>query len=181
MITTEREAFDSGSKSWGDFQRDKYQYDFDPSFPARSPARSTFYARDVRFIGDKSKRFDSREHKFERLFPLQHGRRHTYEDWGRQKIRPENVFTYRRACVLLSQAEVSDQVRNLVLAKVMTESLVGFNRYYQGIDGATLGFAALYQYEDIEEAKGSYIKTVAENLLECDTDALIEYVWKKYG
>jgi len=59
--------------------------------------------------------------------------------------------------------------------------LTGFSRYYEGIDGAALGFATLYKYDDVEMAKNSYLVDVAEEMLGVDGEKLVEYVWRKYG
>jgi len=160
-------------KSWSDAQKDKYQYDYYPSFPACSPARTTFYATDA-------EEWDKRG-KFARLWKLQHGRGHTYEDWDGQRIRPETVFTYRRARVILSQAGVRKQLRESVARRVVRENLTGFSRHYQGLDGAAIGFAALYQYATKEIAMNSYLVDKAEELLGIDGEQLIDYVWRKYG
>lgn len=157
------------SKSWADYQKDKYIYNFQPSFPTSSPARTTFYARQA-----------NDEEKFDKLWKLHHGRGHTYEDWDTQRVRPENVFTYRRACVILSQAEVTGWVRNKTLSRLIYEDLRGFSRYYEGIDGAALGFAARYRYDTPEEAADSYIVAVAEDILNVDGQKLVEYVWRHY-
>lgn len=160
---------DLGSKTWTEFKKDQYQYTFQPSFPSTSTARTTFYAREA-----------DNEAKFNRLFRLQHGRGHTFEGWDGQRVRPENEFTYRRASVILSQADISGWVRERTLAKVLQENLNGFSRHYKGIDGAAIGLASLFRYECVEEAKDSYLVDVAEEILGIDGKQLIEYVWGKY-
>lgn len=160
---------DFGSKSWEDVQKDKYIYNFQPNFPRYSPARTTFYARQA-----------DDEEKFDELWKLHHGRGHTYEGWDTRRVRQENVFKYRRACVILSQAEVTGEVRDHTLSRLQREDLRGFSRYYNGIDGAALGFAALYRYETQAEAVESYIVTVAEDLIDVDGQKLVKYVWDNY-
>jgi hypothetical protein len=64
---------------------------------------------------------------------------------------------------------------------VMQEDLQGFSRYYEGIDGAALGFATLYKYDDVEMAKDSYLVDEAEEMLDVDGEKLVDYVWRKYG
>ena len=64
------ERLDTGSKSWGDVQKDKHQYSTQSAFPACTSARTSFYAREAR-----------NPRLFNRLFPLQHGGGHTYEGW----------------------------------------------------------------------------------------------------
>jgi len=56
-----------------------------------------------------------------------------------------------------------------------------FSRFYEGIDGAAVGFATLYKYQDVEEAKNSYLVDEAEEMLNIDGEKLVEYVWRKYG
>jgi hypothetical protein len=63
----------------------------------------------------------------------------------------------------------------------MEEDLQGFSRYYEGIDGAALGFATLYKYDDVEMAKDSYLVGEAEEMLGVDGEKLVDYVWRKYG
>ena len=164
------ERLDTGSKSWGDVQKDKYQYDHQPSFPACSKARTTFYAREA---------WDT--HRFERFSSLQHGRGHTYEGWDGQRVRQEHVFTHQRASVILSQAESDPFVKEQARSRVVQESLQGFSRYYEGIDGAAIGFATLYKYDNVEMAKDSYLVDEAEEMLGIDGEKLVEYVWRKYG
>ena len=70
--------------------------------------------------------------------------------------------------------------------QVMREDLQGFSRYYAGLDGAAIGFATLYKYDDVEEAKTSHLVDWAEEMLErdgekLDGEKLVEYVWRKYG
>ena len=67
------------------------------------------------------------------------------------------------------------------MQKVMRENLNGFSRYYEGIDGAALGFATLYKYDDVEMAKESYIVDEAEEMFGVDGEKLVDYVWRKYG
>jgi len=57
----------------------------------------------------------------------------------------------------------------------------GFSRYYEGLDGATLGFATLYECDNEEMAKGSYLVDEAEEILDIDGEMLVEYVWDNYG
>jgi len=63
----------------------------------------------------------------------------------------------------------------------MQESLQGFSRYYEGIDGAALGFATLCKYDDVEMATDSYLVDEAEEMLDVDGEKLVEYVWREYG
>jgi hypothetical protein len=63
----------------------------------------------------------------------------------------------------------------------MRENLQGFSRYYEGIDGAVLGFASLYKYDDMEMAKNSYLVEEADEKLNVDGEQLVEYVWENYG
>jgi hypothetical protein len=64
---------------------------------------------------------------------------------------------------------------------VVREPLQGFSRFYKGIDGAAIGFATLYKYDDVEEAKDSNLASAAENILDIDGKKLVEYVWEEYG
>lgn len=166
------EGLDTSAKAWEDIQKDKYQYDLQGSFPGDSEARTTFYAREAS---------DSDTAKFDRLFGLQHGRGHTFEEWDGQRIRQEDTYTYRRACVILSQAEVSELAREQVLQRVVSENLNGFSRYYNGVDGAALGFACHYQYDSLESAKESHIAEAAAEKFNLNAEKLLEYIWRKYG
>jgi hypothetical protein len=176
------ERFTTGSKSWGDFEKDKYQYTQQSSFPPCSGARTTLYAndRDHDVINEK---------KYETLFRLQHGRQHPdgprvngySEGWDGQKVRMENVDKYNRAETVLSRVEIKGSVRHWALKRVMQVNLNGFNRYYGGVEGAALGFATLCKYPDVDRAKGSYLVDEAEEMLDIDGERLVEYVWQKYG
>jgi len=63
----------------------------------------------------------------------------------------------------------------------MQEDLQGFSRYYEGLDGAVLGFATLCKYDDVAMAKDSYLVNEAEEMLDVDGEKLVDYVWRKYG
>jgi hypothetical protein len=164
------ERLDTGSKSWGDVQKDKYQYSSQSAFPACTSARTSFYARQAR-----------NPQLYNRLFPLQHGGGHTYEGWDGQRIRPKDREDYRRSHAILSQVDVTDPVKKWTVEKVMQENLTGFSRYYEGLDGAALGFATLYECDDEEMAKDSYLVDAAEEMLGIDGEMLVEYVWDNYG
>ena len=164
-----REKFTTGSKSWGDVQKDKHQWAFNPSFPGTSTARTTFYAREA--PPESSKPWDQ-------FWRLQHGRGHTYEDWNGQRVRPADRFNYRRACIILSRANVGGVHRKEALRRVMQEDLNGFNVYYAGVWGAALGFAAYSRFKSPDDAKASYIVDVADEVLNIDGTALIDYVWR---
>lgn len=173
-----KEKLDMGSKSWSDIQKDKHQYTYASSFPSCTKARTTFWS----WEGDKQDEFNT-------FFKLQHGRQHPVEcqpneyseGWDGQKIRQENVFKYDRADTILSQAGVFESIRKQATQKVMKEDLQGFSRYYEGIDGAALGFATLYKYDDLETANDSYLVDVAEEMFDINGAKLVEYVWRKYG
>jgi hypothetical protein len=164
------EQLDTGSKSWGDVQKDKHQYSSQSAFPACTPARTSFYAREAR-----------NPRLFDRLFPLQHGGGHTYEGWDGQRIRSEDREDYRRSHAILSQVDVTNPIKKWTVKRVMRENLTGFSRYYKGLDGAALGFATLYKFDDMEIAKDSYLTDEAEEILEIDGKMLVDYVWRKYG
>jgi hypothetical protein len=174
------ERLDTGSKSWGDVQKDKYQYEHQPSFPPCSTARTTLYAREAD---------DDMEERYEMFFRLQHGRQHPFErrsngyseGWDGQKVRQEDVWKFCRAHNVLSRAGVSHPFDEWAVQMVMQEDLQGFSRYYEGIDGAALGFATLYKYDDVEMAKDSYLVGEAEEMLDVDGEKLVDYVWRKYG
>jgi hypothetical protein len=175
-----KERLDTGSKSWGEVQKDKHQYDHQPSFPPCSTAHTTLYAREAD---------DDKEDRYEVFFLLQHGRQHPFErqsngyseGWDGQKVRQEDVWKFCRAHIILSQAGVNGPVKEWAVQKVMQGNLTGFSRYYEGIDGAALGFATLYKYDDVEMAKNSYLVDEAEEMLGVDGEKLVEYVWRKYG
>jgi hypothetical protein len=178
----QHEDLDAGSKQRTDFYRDKQAYTEDESgFPTPTHAETTFYEKDVNEESLLGKRWDSQSHKFNQLWRLQHGRGHTYEDWGdSHRIRSDDEAQYRRARLVLARADVADQYRDAALQKVMTENLNGFNRYYRGVIGAALGFAALDRYETVGEATDGYLADVAEEQFDVDAEALFEYVWSKY-
>jgi hypothetical protein len=181
LATTE--ARDAGSKQREALVRDKGAYTEDePGFPTPSPAETTFYDDDVTTAPLSGKRWESRSHKFDRLWKLQHGRGHTFEDWDdSHRIRPDDRAQYHRARIVLARAGVADQFRDAAVQKVMTENINGFNRYYRGVIGAALGFAALYRYETLDEAIDSRLAEIAGKTFDVDAERLLEYVWRKYG
>ena len=155
-----------------DTGRGPEQYSLDLNCPATSNARTTFFAKDV----DSN----SKQQKFRRFWRLQHGRGHTYEDWN-NRIRQEDVFTYRRSRAIVSQLDVSRTIYETVATWVLTENLNGFSRHYAGLDGATIGFAALLEYDTKEDALSSHLVDRSGEMLGIDGEKLIEYVWREYG
>lgn len=174
------ERLDTGSKSWEEVQKDKYQYEHQPSFPPCSTARTTLYAREAD---------DDMEERYDLFFRLQHGRQHPFErrsngyseGWDGQKVRQEDVWKFCRAHIILSRAGVNHPFDEWAVQMVMQEDLQGFSRYYEGIDGAALGFATLYKYDDVAMAKDSYLVDEAEEMLGVDGEKLVDYVWREYG
>jgi hypothetical protein len=174
------EELDTGSKSWEDVEKDKGYLHHRPSFPPCTGARTTFHSNDVGY--DRRERYDT-------FFCLQHGHQHPKErrangyseGWDGQKVRPENVWKFYRAHIILSRAGVGDPFEEWTVQMVMRKDLQGFSRYYEGIDGAALGFATLYKYDDVAMAKDSYLVDEAEEMINVDGEKLVEYVWRKYG
>jgi hypothetical protein len=174
------ERLDTGSKSWEDVEKDKGYLHHRPSFPPCTSARTTLHSRDAD---------EDRRKRYEVFFLLQHGRQHPAEHrangysegWDGQKVRQEDVADFCRARTILSQAGVIDPFEKWAVQKAMQEDLQGFSRYYEGLDGAVLGFATLYKYDDVEMAKDSYLVDEAEEMLDVDGEKLVEYVWRKYG
>lgn len=174
------ERLDYGSKSWEDVQRDRNQYVIKSSVPPCTSARTTFYAWDAD---------DADEKQYDVLFCLQHGRQHPAEPrieeysepWGGQKVRQEDVFTYCRADTILSRAEVTGFPRERAVRRTVRENLNGFSRYYEGADGAAIGFATLYMYDSRQAALDSYLVDEAERMLDVDGKKLVAYVWREYG
>lgn len=164
------EEEDLGTKLWEHIQKDKYVYDYQPKFPGDSDARTSFHARGAQ----------ESEKLYERLWKYQHGRGHTFEGWE-NRSRQEDRDDFHRANAILSQLEVSDHVRDAARERVMRENLNGFSRYYQGLDGACVGFALLYRYDTVDQAKESHILERACKVINVDEEKLVEYVWRKYG
>ncbi|MFB6234920.1 MAG: hypothetical protein ABEH81_00725 [Halopenitus sp.] len=146
-------------------ETDSGEYEFVPTFPARSPARTTFHG--LR----------------RQLWRLQHGRGHAFDDVGKTTAR--NDYTFRRCSSILQQCEVPKWVEAVAIQRTLTENLQGFSRHYEGADGACIGFALLAQYDDPEEAKMSYIAdrapSVVPGIRYDDVMNLIDYVFDKYG
>lgn len=88
---------------------------------------------------------------------------------------------YMRCDAILQGCEVSDQTKRWALKKVMDEDLRGFSRYYEGSDGAVIDFALLSQYDTLEAARKSAVRNFAEDILSCDVDKLITYVFRKWA
>lgn len=147
---------------------------FQTSFPSPSPARTNWHTRDKELPRYKRPLFN-------RLHRLQHGRGHTYEGFHGQRVHPDQVDMYMRCDAILQGCEVSDQAQQWALKKVMTEDLRGFSRYYDGAEGAAIGFALLRQYDTPETARESRVAISARSILSCDVNKLISYVFRKWS
>jgi len=175
------------SKYWEHKEKDRDQDEPSVSdFPACSKARTTFHARDV-------DDWES-EQKFDRFWCLQHGRQHRAErrsngyseGWDGQKVRQETVADYLYGTTILVRAGVPQLVRKQAVERALKTNLNGFNRYYGGFEGATFGFAFLYNYDTPEQAKKSYLVDEADKWIDANSERftverLIDFVWNKHG
>ena len=174
------ERYGTGPRGWTNAQIDKHALSHNPSFPAATTAQTSFHAMDA------PSQFEG---LYNRLFLLQHGRQHPYErvangyseGWSGQKVRIEHSYNVTRARTILSNVGVGGPIAEWVARQISIHDLQGFSRYYEGVDGAAIGFATLAKYDDVDMAKESYLATEAETYLGVDGEKLIEYVWRKYG
>ena len=150
----------------------KYQ----PSNPSMSPAGTTWLTNDLEPDTPEEVR-----RKFNRLHSLQHGRGHTYEGYEGQRIHQQTIDKHIRCDAILQGCEVSDGARSWALQKLMTEDLRGFNSHYEGIDGAAFGIALLVHYDSRDAAKTSNIAEIAGRTLPINTDALVDYVFRRWS
>ena len=161
---------------------DKYSYRHSGAIPEASTAHTTFYSKDAE--NEEDRRF------YDRLHPLNHNRAHKLEKylnytepWGGEKKRQEKVEKYYRAETIVSQAEIPLYAGRYAVRRVTSESIVGFNAHYDGLVGATLGFAVLRIHDSPAEAKASYVGTLADERFDLgfEWSKLVEYVWRNYG
>lgn len=171
----------SGSKEKSDVNLDKVRRRHRPSHPPLG-ARTTFWSSDL----------DSEEkcRKYNKLHPLQHGRQHPAEpyldgyseSWDGQKVRQEDVGTYRLGAVLLSRADVDGYWLRRICGKLAQRDLRSFNAHHGGLAGATFGFAMVELYDDAEEAKQSRLAREAQSYDQFDIDSaeLADYVFREW-
>lgn len=153
---------------------DQNSNQYQTTTPVCSPAKTTWHTRDKNLPPHKRQLFN-------RLHRLQHGRGHTYEGFHGQRVHPQRSDMYIRCDAILQYCEISKPSRKWALRKVMTEDLRGFSKYYEGADGAAIGFALLNQYDTPEIARDSYVTVPAKSILSCDLDKLIAYVFRKWS
>ena len=174
------ERFGTCPRGWTNAQIDKHVLSHNPSFPSATTAQTSFHAMDAP---------PQLEARYDRLFLLQHGRQHPYErvangyseGWEGQKVRIEHAYNITRARTILSHVGIHGPIAEWVAHQISTHDLQGFSRYYEGVDGAAIGFATLAKYDDVDMAKESYLASEVETYLGIDGEKLIEYVWRKYG
>lgn len=157
-------------------ETDKGEWDFVPTFPAVSQARTTFHVVDLEDIDEEDER------RWNRLWCLQHNRGHTWDKTAKTTVRADT--TYRRCTAILQQCEIPDWSENVATSRVLHEDLTGFSRHYAGADGACIGFALLELYDTPDEAQESFYANRASNVIPDldaeDMDGLIDYVFRKY-
>ena len=166
------ERYGTGPRGWTNAQIDKHALSHNPSFHAATTAQTSFHAMDA------PSQFEG---LYNRLFLLQHGRQHPYEriangyseGWSGQKVRIEHSYNVTRARTILSNVGVGGPIAEWVARQISMHDLQGFSRYYEGVDGAAIGFATLAKYDDVDMAKESYLATEAETYLGVDGEKLI--------
>lgn len=144
-----------------------------------STARTTFYVRDI----DPSKR--RRRQQFDRLWKLQTGRGHTYENNSPAKTVARNDAVWKRCDAILQSCDVPGWAKTWALEQVFNRNLNSFSRHYAGADGACVGFALLAFCESPTDAKETWIADAAHEVVpglgEDEIASLIEFVFRKYG
>lgn len=125
------------------------------------------------------------EHRFDRLWDLQMGRGHTWENDSIAKQAVERDGLWGLCDAILQNCEVKQWVRQPALKRVITTDLRGFNRYYNGLAGACVGFAALLKHDTAEEAANSFLAERAASVVPAfdieTVTKLLSYVFEKYG
>jgi len=173
MIQTKSDSYQTHSTKLAHASRDRRnrvetdsgEFEYVPTFPSRSPARTTFHNLPTKF------------------WKLQHGRGHTYDDRGKTTVR--NDYTGIRCKTILQQCEFPEWARKEAVNRIFKENLQGFSRHYAGSDGACIAFALLCMHDSSSSAKNGYrAKRAAEvipGLNSDDIDNLIEHAFRKYG
>lgn len=140
--------------------------------------RTTFREYDI-----DSSRQDRRK-LFKRLWGLQTGRRQTWEDDNRRKTTVRREATFKHCDAILQSCEVPERIRRAALRKTVSNELRGFSRYYSGADGACVGFALMFMFDNKEEAESSWVADrAADSVPEFDEGTvkkLIDYVFENY-
>ena len=140
---------------------------------ATTSARTTFYARDVS---------DNRE-LFNRLYVLNRGRGHTWEEdsYRKSAVRTEGMLL--RCDAILQSCEVPNWVRRAALRQVRRQDLRGYSRYYEGSDGACVAFGLVVLFDTAREAKESEIASRAASVVpgfdEGIVQEMIEYAFNR--
>lgn len=81
----------------------------------------------------------------------------------------------KRARAILSHLHTTHKEDERVVQSILSKNLNGFSRYYEGLDGAVLGFALLY-------GERVYIKDIDElGIIDKSAEKLLAYVEGKYG
>lgn len=144
-----------------------------------SAARTTFYVRDI----DPTRQ--SRRSQFNRLWKLQTGRGHTYEEDSPGKNAARNDAVWKRCDAILQSCEVPSWAKNWALEQILNRNLNSFSRHYAGADGACVGFVLLALCENPTDAKETWIADAAHDAVpgldENKIESLIEFVFRKYG
>ena len=141
---------------------------------ATTSARTTFYARDI----------PDKEEKYERLYILNRGRGHTWEDDSGRKSAVRTEATLLRCDAILQSCEVPEWVRRSALRQIQRRDLRGYSRYYNGADGACVAFALVLLFDTPTEAEESKVASQAANVVpnfdESTVKKMIEYTFKKW-
>lgn len=140
--------------------------------------RTTFREYDI----DSSRQ--NRRKLFKRLWGLQTGRRQTWEDDNRRKTTVRREATFKHCDAILQSCEVPEWIRRAALRKTVSNELQGFSRYYSGADGACVGFALMFMFDNKEEAKSSWVADRAADSVpkfdQSTVENLIDYVFENY-
>ncbi|MDQ2054125.1 hypothetical protein [Halobellus sp. H-GB7] len=141
-----------------------------------SSARTTFYPRDIDWVGE----FRDRRELFDRLWKRQWNR-------GQKEVGDNNLVRreakLQRCDAILQQCEVQDVAKKYALRQIRIQDLRGYSRHYSGADGACVGFAMYEMYSDQEEAVESYVAGRAVEVLpRLDANSiknLIDYTFRR--
>ena len=138
---------------------------------ATTSAQTTFYAHDV----------PTRERLFDRLYLLNRGRGHTWEDDSDRKsaVRTEGMLL--RCDAILQSCEVPNRARRAALRQVQRRDIRGYSRYYEGADGACVAFALTQLFDTPADAKDSEVASRAADVIpgldESTVEKMIDYAF----
>lgn len=138
--------------------------------------RTTFHTYDIDSDDQEQRKL------FDRLWKLQVGRGHTWENKQKHIVRQD--ATWKRCDAILQFCEVPELEREVALRATLSRDLQRFSRHYKGAAGACIGFALFEMFDDPGLAKRSWVAQTAVDAVpgfdRGTVHKLIDYVFNKY-